>query len=138
MNCGVWQVFHKYIDQNRLMVCDVHVHMTIYICWMFIIVSHYRKRVDGDLAVSRAFGDFDYKKRDDLAPKDQKISCHPDIRVQARDPSQDDVLVLACDGVWDVMSSAESIDIVRDLYDSGEMNMKLVAEELVDIALNKG
>jgi serine/threonine protein phosphatase PrpC len=31
------------------------------------------RRVDGDLAVSRAFGDFQYKMRDDLGPKEQKV-----------------------------------------------------------------
>ncbi len=30
-------------------------------------------RVDGDLAVSRALGDFSYKNRPDLPPKDQKV-----------------------------------------------------------------
>jgi serine/threonine protein phosphatase PrpC len=31
-------------------------------------------RVDGDLAVSRALGDFSYKNRPDLSPRDQKVS----------------------------------------------------------------
>lgn len=31
------------------------------------------KRVDGDLAVSRAMGDFQYKNRPDLPAKDQKV-----------------------------------------------------------------
>ncbi len=31
-------------------------------------------RVDGDLAVSRALGDFSYKNRPDLPPKDQKVA----------------------------------------------------------------
>lgn len=31
------------------------------------------KRVDGDLAVSRAFGDFQYKTRSDLPPEEQKV-----------------------------------------------------------------
>jgi serine/threonine protein phosphatase PrpC len=31
------------------------------------------KRVDGDLAVSRALGDFQYKCRNDLGPKQQKV-----------------------------------------------------------------
>ena len=33
-------------------------------------------RVDGDLAVSRALGDFSYKNRPDLPPKDQKVSLY--------------------------------------------------------------
>jgi serine/threonine protein phosphatase PrpC len=34
-------------------------------------------RVDGDLAVSRALGDFTYKHRPDLHPKDQKVFFFP-------------------------------------------------------------
>jgi serine/threonine protein phosphatase PrpC len=33
------------------------------------------KRVDGDLAVSRAFGDFQYKTRPDLPAQEQKVRC---------------------------------------------------------------
>jgi serine/threonine protein phosphatase PrpC len=54
-------------------------------------------RVDGDLAVSRALGDFTYKHRPDLRPKDQKVTCYPDITVHPRNGT-DDILLLACDG----------------------------------------
>ena len=40
------------------------------------------KRVEGELAVSRALGDFSFKNRPDLPPKDQKVSCYP-VRVFA-------------------------------------------------------
>lgn len=66
-----------------------------------------------------------------------QVTCWPDITVHKRD-STDDVLILACDGVWDVMSSAEAVGLVREIFLSGETNMQLVAEELVDITLNKG
>ena len=104
---------------------------TIYIECLF------SKRIDGDLAVSRAFGDFEYKKRSDLDAKYQKVSCHPDIRVIDRSAA-DDVLILACDGLWDVVTSVEAVEHVRNMFLSGENNLKLVAEELIDIALNKG
>lgn len=50
----------------------------------------------------------------------------------------DDVLLLACDGLWDVMSTPEAVDLVREIYASGETSVKLMAEELLDIALDKG
>jgi serine/threonine protein phosphatase PrpC len=37
-----------------------------------------------------------------------------------------------------VMSSEEAIHTVREIYESGETDMKLIAEELIDLALNKG
>lgn len=95
------------------------------------------KRVDGDLAVSRAFGDFQYKNRPDLPARNQKVTCFPDIDVWTRTPG-DELLVLGCDGVWDVMSSQEGVDLVRQILLTGEENMEQVAEELIDIALQKG
>lgn len=38
------------------------------------------KRVDGDLAVSRALGDFYYKNRPDLPPEEQKVTACPEIQ----------------------------------------------------------
>lgn len=95
------------------------------------------KRVDGDLAVSRAFGDFQYKNRPDLPAESQKVTCLPDIQVWTRTP-QDEILILGCDGVWDVLASYEGVEVARDILLSGETSMELVAEELVDIALHKG
>lgn len=95
------------------------------------------KRVDGDLAVSRAFGDFQFKQRTDLPADQQKVSCFPDIRVHERVP-EDDVLLLACDGLWDVMTNNEAIDLVRSIYLTGETSIDKIAEEMVDIALEKG
>lgn len=94
-------------------------------------------RVDGDLAVSRALGDFSYKNRPDFHAKDQKITCYPDIAIHERDPT-DDVLLLACDGLWDVLSSEEAINTVRELYESGEDSVLKIAEEMLDISLDKG
>lgn len=37
------------------------------------------KRVDGDLAVSRAFGDFQYKNRPDLSAQEQKVFLDPNF-----------------------------------------------------------
>jgi protein phosphatase 2C family protein 2/3 len=41
-------------------------------------------RVDGNLALSRAFGDFQYKDHATLAPRDQAVSCYPDVTVTNR------------------------------------------------------
>jgi len=95
------------------------------------------KRVDGDLAVSRALGDFQYKNRPDLPADKQKVSCVPEIRVWERKPT-DEVLLLACDGLWDVMSNEEAIEELRAIFQSGESNAMLVAEEMIDVALEKG
>lgn len=70
-------------------------------------------RVDGGLAVSRALGDFEYKQRTDLAPTQQKVSALPETETVAR-TDKDDFIVLACDGIWDVMSNAAVVKFVHN------------------------
>ena len=96
------------------------------------------KRVDGELAVSRALGDFQYKDTPDLSPEAFKVTANPDIDIQAR-TSADEFLVLACDGIFDVMTNEEVIERVT-VYarDHGEGNPLLLAEELIEDCLVKG
>jgi serine/threonine protein phosphatase PrpC len=56
-------------------------------------------RVCGNLAVSRALGDFEYKDRKDLPAAQQKITADSDTTIIARVP-EDEFLLLACDGIW--------------------------------------
>lgn len=93
-------------------------------------------RVDGCLAMSRALGDFVYKDTD-TAQSRQKVSPVPDIFVKARVDSADELLVLACDGIWDVMSNGEVCDLCALLLSDGERNVGLVVEELLDSCLDK-
>lgn len=94
------------------------------------------KRVDGDLAVSRALGDFQFKDIE-LDQNKQKVSPEPDIIIWERTP-QDEFLLLACDGLWDVMSNESACQYGRDLFTIGEKDMRLFAEEMIDNALAKG
>ena len=95
------------------------------------------KRVDGDLAVSRTFGDFSFKEDKTRGAEEQKVSCMPDFVVHERSP-EDEFLLLACDGLWDVMDNLEASRTVRNIYSLGESDPVLVAEEMIDIALDKG
>jgi protein phosphatase PTC2/3 len=55
-------------------------------------------RVNGNLALSRAIGDFEFKKSTDLAPEQQIVTAFPDV-VTHEITSDDEFLVIACDGV---------------------------------------
>ncbi|KAL7495671.1 hypothetical protein ACHAWT_005444 [Skeletonema menzelii] len=69
---------------------------------------HTDKKSDREmLGVPRAFGDFDYKSNEDLSSSRQAVVCTPDIVVRDRLDSDDLFLILACDGVWDVMTNDE-------------------------------
>eukprot|EP00929_Paragymnodinium_shiwhaense_P085891 TRINITY_DN46371_c0_g1_i1.p1 TRINITY_DN46371_c0_g1~~TRINITY_DN46371_c0_g1_i1.p1 ORF type:complete len:485 (-),score=116.68 TRINITY_DN46371_c0_g1_i1:58-1512(-) len=69
-------------------------------------------RLDGNLAVSRGLGDFAYKGDDKLPVHQQKVSCIPDVYSISGCPSGT-ICIIACDGVWDVMSSEAVAAFVR-------------------------
>jgi len=66
------------------------------------------KRVNGVLAITRALGDHMLKEND-------IVSAEP--HVVATELCQDDsFLLLACDGVWDVMTDQEAVDFVAGKF----------------------
>jgi serine/threonine protein phosphatase PrpC len=54
-------------------------------------------RVNGNLALSRAIGDFEFKKSADLSPEQQIVTAFPDV-ITHEVSSDDEFLVIACDG----------------------------------------
>ena len=81
-------------------------------------------RVNGMLALSLALGDFEYKSSPNLAPKDQVVSCFPDIRIEQIDASVQFIL-LACDGIWDVKTNQQAIDfMMQKLYKGNFSNTR--------------
>ncbi|KAF9316717.1 Protein phosphatase 2C 2 [Linnemannia elongata] len=69
-------------------------------------------RVNGSLALSRALGDFEFKMNATLGPDDQIVTANPVI-VEHKLTEEDEFLVLACDGIWDCMTSQEVVTFVR-------------------------
>lgn len=58
------------------------------------------------MACSRSFGDFEYKSNTSLEDTEQAIVAVPDVIIRQRcSEKKDSFLVLACDGIWDVMSN---------------------------------
>ena len=54
-------------------------------------------RVNGNLALSRAIGDFEFKKGAELPPESQIVTAFPDVEEHEL-TDEDEFLVLACDG----------------------------------------
>jgi len=88
-------------------------------------------RVNGALAVSRAFGDYEFKKRG--CPL---VSIVPEISHFSLSKESDFVLI-ACDGLWDVMSSVEAIKNVYTFLAQFKDPRK-ACEKLVEKALRDG
>uniref|UniRef100_A0A7N0ZQF7 protein-serine/threonine phosphatase n=1 Tax=Kalanchoe fedtschenkoi TaxID=63787 RepID=A0A7N0ZQF7_KALFE len=77
-------------------------------------------RVDGQLAVARAFGDKSLKRH---------LSADPHIEVQIVEDDTECV-ILASDGLWKVMSNQEAVDAVKEIKDA-----KAAAKHLTEEAL---
>uniref|UniRef100_A0A7S4UBM0 PPM-type phosphatase domain-containing protein n=1 Tax=Alexandrium monilatum TaxID=311494 RepID=A0A7S4UBM0_9DINO len=99
---------------------------------------HVLHRVNGDLSLSRSIGDLRFKQNAHLAPEHQMVCSTPDIRFFRRQVN-DEFMVIACDGIWDVLSSQQVVDFIRprlgDLI-SGRIQMSEVIEHLLDACLS--
>uniref|UniRef100_T1JKV7 protein-serine/threonine phosphatase n=1 Tax=Strigamia maritima TaxID=126957 RepID=T1JKV7_STRMM len=93
-------------------------------------------RVNGGLNLSRAIGDHSYKKNEKLDAKEQMISALPDIRTLTIDSQQDEFMVVACDGIWNFMSSQSVIDFVRERLVADREKLSTICEELFDKCLS--
>lgn len=93
------------------------------------------RRVNGDLAVSRALGDFTYKQSKNLRPEAQQVSAEPEFIVQERQKDSDEYLVLACDGIWDVMTNQDVATFACEKTREGIDNLGILAENLIDEGL---
>ncbi|KAL4920548.1 phosphatase 2C-like domain-containing protein [Aspergillus aurantiobrunneus] len=78
-------------------------------------------RVNGVLAVTRALGDAYIK---DL------VTGHPYTTETVIQPDLDEFIILACDGLWDVCSDQEAVDLVRTVSDAQEASKILVDHAL--------
>jgi len=82
-----------------------------------------------DLSVSRAFGDIEAKPY---------LSHRPDIFRYKLDKT-DKFVVLACDGLWDVLSSQDAINFVLECQkEDDKKKKKNIAQVLAEHAIAKG
>lgn len=70
-------------------------------------------RVNGNLALSRGIGDFDFKKNSDLPAEEQIVTAYPDVIEHNIDYECDEFIVLACDGIWDCLTSQNCVECIR-------------------------
>lgn len=95
-------------------------------------------RVNGGLNLSRAIGDHFYKRNKALSPEEQMISSMPDVKVLTLSGDHD-FMVIACDGIWNVLSSQEVVDFVSERIkpdESGHVRLlSSIVEELLDHCL---
>uniref|UniRef100_A0A8C6NJR8 Protein phosphatase 1G n=1 Tax=Nothobranchius furzeri TaxID=105023 RepID=A0A8C6NJR8_NOTFU len=95
-------------------------------------------RVNGGLNLSRAIGDHFYKRNKSLPPEEQMISAMPDVKVLTLNEDHD-FMVIACDGIWNVLSSQEVVDFISERIkpdrDGKVRALSSIVEELLDHCL---
>ncbi|KAK8499403.1 hypothetical protein V6N13_010565 [Hibiscus sabdariffa] len=90
-------------------------------------------RVNGSLNLSRAIGDMEFKQNTVLPAEKQIVSSNPDINtVELCD--DDEFLVLACDGIWDCMSSQMLVDFIHEQLPS-ESKLSVICERVLNRCL---
>ena len=93
-------------------------------------------RVNGNLNLSRAIGDLEYKKNPSLKPTEQLISAFPDVQKRVIKQGEDQFLVMGCDGIWEILTGDDICKIIDNRL-SANPNAKCseIAEEILDRGL---
>ncbi|GMH50991.1 hypothetical protein TL16_g00921 [Triparma laevis f. inornata] len=84
-------------------------------------------RVNGVLAVTRSFGDVAHKTA---------IDAEPEVKTEII-TERDEFLLMATDGLWDVMESQQAVNFVRTCLNRHH-KVKLAAKEIIREALKMG
>jgi len=99
-------------------------------------------RVNGNLALSRAIGDFEFKQNPSMDAESQIVTAFPDVETRKMELEKLEFLVLACDGgltsgfepcsssaldvllsvlgIWDVLSNQDVVTFCRRLIAEGK------------------
>lgn len=94
-------------------------------------------RVNGNLNLSRSLGDLKYKQVKHLPPEAQMITAEPDIEVFDINLAEDEFFILACDGIWDVLTNQEACDFVRQKVMEEHMTLEEVVQAVMKRCLAK-
>lgn len=66
----------------------------------------------------------------DLNDKEQMITAQPDVKTLTIDPAKDQFMVLACDGIWNFMSSQDVCDFILPRLAEGRERLSQICEEV--------
>lgn len=89
-------------------------------------------RINGNLNLSRAIGDFEFKNQKNLEKEQQLIVASPDVVVRSYDDN-DHFLLLGCDGIWETLSTPE----IGLFIEKSQLPLKETAENLLDKLIAK-
>lgn len=88
-------------------------------------------RINGNLNLSRALGDLEYKRNKKLGPEDQMIIACPDVK-RERLSKDDQFILMGCDGIWEAHTPQELLEKVSLRMKRSGATMQSVVEETLD------
>jgi serine/threonine protein phosphatase PrpC len=103
------------------------------------VVYRIQRRPDSNesMAVSRSFGDFEYKGNERLEEYAQAVVSVPDFVVHERHDERDAYIILGCDGIWDVMTNVQVAEFVLQEMDALQQESSLSPSGLVSQVADK-
>lgn len=93
-------------------------------------------RVKGILNLSRSLGDLEYKSDKSLAPELQMITASPELKKEPIN-NQTDFVIIACDGIWDCLSSQEAVDFVYEQFNKHKSDKKYQISKCIETMFDK-
>jgi len=90
-----------------------------------------------NIAVSRAIGDITYKYSEFCNSKPSGLIPDPDIHIEQLSLN-DQFLILACDGLWDVMRYHEAVNYVQTRLSNGIPIQQICQDLVIDAELVHG
>jgi len=70
-------------------------------------------RINGNLNLSRALGDLEYKKNSDMKVSEQLIIAVPEVKSRNQS-SDDEFLIIGCDGIWECLTNQQISEFVKE------------------------
>ncbi|EGR33166.1 protein phosphatase, putative [Ichthyophthirius multifiliis] len=93
-------------------------------------------RVNGNLNLSRAFGDFEYKKgQNGCRPHDYIITAFPEVKTKQL-TNDDKFMLMGCDGIWECMNNQDLGKFCQSRIEKN-MSLKDILVDLLDTILAK-
>jgi serine/threonine protein phosphatase PrpC len=93
-------------------------------------------RVDGELAMSRSIGDYNYKQSADLKPEEQKVIAEPDCTLLTAESGEK--LLICCDGLVEKLTNEQVVQFVMQEYKNNCNDPAAIVSKLLDYSLQRG
>lgn len=75
-------------------------------------------------------GDHNYKKNIDLPNTEQMVTALPEVSIKVVEPGNQNFIVLACDGIWNSLSSQEVVDFITERLSKPDVKLSKICEEV--------